>query len=67
MRRNMLIWTGVLLVGIAILVLYPMLRGEVPPEDAGGMGAALIIPFGYFLALAGAAGLFVAWVRGRAK
>ncbi len=67
MTRNMIIWTVVLLVGIAILVIYPFLVGEVPPDEVGGMGAAIIVPFGYFLSLIGAAGLVVAWMRGRAK
>ncbi len=67
MNRTMTIWLGVLLVGIAIVILYPFLRGDVPPDEAGGMGAAVILPFGYFLALIGAGGLVVAWMRGRAK
>ncbi len=67
MKRNMTIWGVVLLVGMAILVIYPFLVGEVPPDEAGGMGAAIIVPFGYFLALIGAIGLVVAWMRGKAK
>lgn len=67
MARNMLIWIAVLVVGLLILIAYPMLRGEVPPDQASGFGAAIIVPFGYFLALIGAVGLFVAWVRGRAR
>lgn len=67
MNRSMKVWLGVLLVGIAIVVLYLVLRGEVPAGEAGGMGAAVIVPVGYFVALIGAGGLVVAWMRGRAK
>ena len=67
MARNMGIWAGVLLLGIVIIIFFPLLRGEVPPDQAQGMGSFIIIPFGYFLALIGAGGLIVAWIRGRAK
>ena len=62
MKRNMLIWTAVLLVGIAIIIIYPMVRVE---DEGGGMGALPIIPVGYFLALIGAGGLIYAWIKGR--
>ena len=67
MRRNMLIWAAALVAGIAVIALWPLLRGEVAPDGAGGFGASVILPFGYFLALISAAGLVVSWMRGKAR
>ena len=49
-----------------MVVVVPLLRGEITPDQMQGMGAALMVPVGY-LVLIGAAGLVVAWMRGRAK
>ena len=70
MKRSMWIWAVVLLVGVAIVGFYDPI--EVDPENVGesgfgGYGPIVIIPLGYFLALAGAVGLFVSWARGRRR
>ena len=52
-----------LLLGVAIMALYPAVRAPAPPEAPGGFGPAVIIPAGYFIALVGAAGLVIAWMR----
>ena len=67
MRRNMLIWAAVLALGVAIVAAWPILQGEVPPDEAGGLGASVILPVGYFVALIGAAGLVAAWIGGRSR
>lgn len=65
MTRTMWISTAVLLIGLAIVTFVPPLRGDLAPGTTGGFGAAVLLPFGYFAALLGAAGLFMGWVRGR--
>lgn len=66
MLRSMKLWTVVLLLGVAVLVVYPFLTGS--PADAaevGGFWPQALIPVGYALAVVGAAGIFTAWVLRR--
>ncbi len=70
MKRSMWIWGAVLLVGLAIVGFYDPIEVEPENVDAGvfgGFGPVVIVPLGYFLAFAGAAGLFISWVRRRMK
>ena len=61
--RIMQISLGLLILGIAIIVIYPFLGAE--PVDAPQLAAApwWIMPIGYFISLVGAAGLFLGWAR----
>jgi hypothetical protein len=59
MTPAMRISAAVLLVGVAIIAFYdPTARGP-GGTLAAGIGAAAIVPLGYFRAVAGAAGLFI--------
>lgn len=58
--KRMTTWVIVLLVGIAVIAVYPLI-----PKDATVMGTGVfpewLIPLGYFVAGAGATGLYLAW------
>ncbi len=61
---------AILLVGLAITGFYDPIEVEPETVDAsgfGGFGPVVIVPLGYFLAFAGAAGLFISWVLGRKR
>ncbi|EKE45016.1 hypothetical protein OCGS_0711 [Oceaniovalibus guishaninsula JLT2003] len=61
-------WTAVLLVGLAIVVIYPFLSTSVAADiDTPGVYPQWVIPVGYFLMLIGAGGLVVAWMARRAR
>ncbi|MDF0601404.1 hypothetical protein P1J78_11730 [Psychromarinibacter sp. C21-152] len=58
--KRMTTWTVVLLIGVAVIAVYPWIpRGATPAET--GFFPDWLIPLGYFIAGAGAAGLYLAW------
>ena len=64
MRRNLWTWGAVFVIGIVIIVLYPALI-PVGAETGTRFGAGVVVPVGYVVALIGAVGMFVAWLRSR--
>lgn len=66
MTRNMWIWGAVALLGVVIIAFYEP-TGAMPGEAVGGGQGAWIVVAGYFLAVLGAAGLIVSWIRGRMR
>ena len=64
MRRNVVIWGVVMVIGIAVIFLYPVLI-PVGAETGTRFGAGVIVPAGYLLALIGGAGMLVSWLRTR--
>ncbi|SFD46726.1 hypothetical protein [Roseivivax sediminis] len=64
--RTMIAFAAVLLIGIAVVALQPILAGApIDNADAPGVFPEWLAPVGYFIALVGAVGLFVAWMRAK--
>lgn len=64
--KNIWTWVVILLIGIAIIAVYPFLPVVDTVEETGFLPAWLIV-IGYALAGIGAAGAFLAWVMNRAR
>lgn len=62
--RTMLAFTAILILGLAIVGIQPFF-GTTEAAEAPGVFPEWLVPVGYFLALIGALGLVIGWIRYR--